>query len=114
MEEGQLQSEAQHSPEAKPHGGEESSDQPQLQTSDSAEALSENWDQTETQMDVQEKGDSVAQPKGKPLWKPIPPLLPEPSDSNRSATTETRDQSCQTDDNLHQTSTASHAHNTGG
>ncbi|XP_067437454.1 zinc finger protein 800b isoform X2 [Thunnus thynnus] len=112
MEEGQLQSDTQPSPEAKPHGVEESSDQTQLQTSASAEELSENWDQTETPMDIQEKGDSAAQPKGKPLWKPIPPLL-EPSDSNRSTTTKTRDQSCQTEEQLQQSSASCHGHNTG-
>lgn len=114
MEEGQPQSDAQHSPEAKPQGGEESSDQPQLQTSDSAEALSENWDQTETPMDAQEKEDSGAQLKGRSLWKPIPPLLPLPSESNSGAIPETRDQSCQTEDHLQQTSAGSHGHNTGG
>ncbi|XP_053170111.1 zinc finger protein 800b [Scomber japonicus] len=113
MEEGQPQSDAQHSPEAKPQGGEESSDQPQLQTSESAEALSENWDQTETPMDGQEKEDSEAQPKGRSLWKPIPPLLPQPSESNSGAIPETRDQSCQTEDHLQQTSAGSHGHNTG-
>ncbi|KAM7378179.1 hypothetical protein PAMA_013193 [Pampus argenteus] len=110
MDEGQLQSDTQQSPEPKLHGGEESSDQTQLQTSASAEALPENWDQTEA-MDAQEKEDSAGQ--GKRLWKPIPPLLPEPSESNRSTTTETRDQSCQTEGQFQQTSTSSHSHNTG-
>ncbi|XP_022604850.1 zinc finger protein 800 [Seriola dumerili] len=104
MEEGQLQSDTQHPPQAQPHGGDQSSDPAQLQTSASAEALSENWDEKETPMDVPEKGDSASQ--AKPLWKPIPPLLPEP-ENHRSTATETRDQSCQTEEKLQQTS-ASH------
>ncbi|XP_040002992.1 zinc finger protein 800b isoform X2 [Xiphias gladius] len=114
MEEGQLQSDTQHPPQAQPDGGDQSSDQAQLQTSASTEVLSENWDQKETPMNVEEKGDSLSQahPLGKLLWKPIPPLLPE-SEHQRSTTTETRDQSCQTEEQLQQTRNGSHGHNTG-
>ncbi|XP_061770306.1 LOW QUALITY PROTEIN: zinc finger protein 800b [Nerophis ophidion] len=48
---------------------------------------------TETQTDVQaSKGDSAAQ--SKPLWRPIPPLLPEPDTGDAP---KTREQSCQTE-----------------
>ena len=110
MEEGQLQSDTQHPPQAQPAGGDQSPDQAPLETSASAEALPENWDQKETPMNIQEKGAFATQ--AKPLWRPIPPLLPEPED-HRSFTTETRDQSCQTEEQLQQTSTGSHGHNTG-
>ncbi|GAA6230684.1 zinc finger protein 800 isoform X2 [Lates japonicus] len=110
MEEGQLKSDTQHQPQAQTCGGDQSSDQAQLQTPASAEAPSENWDQKEAPMDIQEKGDSATQ--AKPLWKPIPPLLPEP-ENHGSATTETRDQSCQTEEQLQQTGAGSHAHITG-
>ncbi|XP_040886404.1 zinc finger protein 800b isoform X2 [Toxotes jaculatrix] len=112
MEEGQLQSDTQQLPQAQPEGGDQSSDQAQLQAAASAEALPENWDQKETPMDIQDKSDSASQNQAKPLWKPIPPLLPEPN-HQRGATTETRDQSCQTEEQLQQTSAGSHAHNTG-
>ncbi|XP_029350764.1 zinc finger protein 800b isoform X1 [Echeneis naucrates] len=114
MEEGQLQSDTQHPPQAGPHEGDQSSDQAQLQTPASAQVLAENWDQEETPMDVQEKDDpaTLSQLQAKPLWKPIPPLLPEPED-NRSTATDTRDQSCQTEEQLQQTSASSHGHNTG-
>ncbi|XP_030296391.1 zinc finger protein 800b isoform X1 [Sparus aurata] len=102
MEEGQPQSDPQPPPpEEDPQEGVQSSDQ----TSASAEVLSENLDQEETSI-VQEKGNSGSQSAAKPLWKPIPPLLPEPH-------AETRDQSCQTEEWLQQTSAGSHAHNTG-
>lgn len=109
LEEGQ--SGTQHPSQMQPQGGDESSDQVQLETAASAEALLENRDQKETPMDVQEKADPTAQnqPQAKPLWKPIPPLLPEPEHS-RGTATETRDQSCQTGE----TSYNSHGHNRGG
>ncbi|XP_071359000.1 zinc finger protein 800b isoform X2 [Trachinotus anak] len=109
MEEAQLQSDTQHAPQTQPHGGDQSSDQDQLQTSASAEVLSENCDQKEVPMDVEEKDDSsaLAQPPAK--WKPIPPLLPEPEHQGSTATG-TRDQSCQTEEQLQQTSAG---HNTG-
>ncbi|XP_075967701.1 zinc finger protein 800b [Anarhichas minor] len=102
MEEGPLQPGPQHPPPEEPRGGEQSSDQAQLQTSAPAEAPSENSDQTETTMEVQDKDDTAAQLQAKPLWKPIPPLLPE---SHGSGTGTTRDQICQTE--------ASGGHNTG-
>ncbi|KAG7240746.1 hypothetical protein INR49_026635, partial [Caranx melampygus] len=99
MEEGQLQSDTQHPPQAQPQGGDQSSDQAQIPTSASDEVLSENWEQKEAPNDVQDKDDSAAHSQAKPLWKPIPPLLPEP-EHNRSSATETRDQSCQTEEQL--------------
>ncbi|XP_059181776.1 zinc finger protein 800b [Centropristis striata] len=101
MEEGQLQSNTQPSPQEEPQGG---GDQPSVETQH------EPLDQEETQMDVHEKDDSVSQLQAKPLWKPIPPLLPE---SQRGRATETRDQICQTEERLQQTSAGSHGHNTG-
>lgn len=106
MEEGQLQSDTQQPPqEEAPQKGDQSSAQAPLQTSTSAKALSSSLDEEETPTNLQEKGNSASQ--AKPLWKPIPPLLPETH-------TETRDQSCQTEEQLQQTSTGSHGHNTGG
>ncbi|KAI3366791.1 hypothetical protein L3Q82_009454, partial [Scortum barcoo] len=114
MEEGQLQSDTQHASQVQPvvpREGDQPSAQAQVHTSASTEALLENpRDQGEPPMDVQEKGDSAANLQAKPLWKPIPPLLPEP---HRSGNTEVRDQSCQTEEQLHQTSAGSHGHNTG-
>ncbi|XP_061617464.1 zinc finger protein 800b [Phyllopteryx taeniolatus] len=60
----------------------------------------------EAPVDAQEKGD--CSPQAKPLWRPIPPLLPEP---DRGAVPDTQDQSCQTEEWLHQTTGG--AHNTG-
>lgn len=111
MEEDQLQSDTQHAPQEQPREGDQSSDQAQVQTSASTEALSESLDPEEPPADVQEKDDSAAQLQAKPLWKPIPPLLPE---THRCGTTEVRDQSCQTEERLQQTSGGSHGHNTGG
>lgn len=54
-------------------------------------------------MEDQDKDDTAAQLQAKPLWKPIPPLLPE---SHGSGTGTTRDQICQTE--------TSGGHNTGG
>ncbi|XP_070847850.1 zinc finger protein 800b isoform X2 [Chaetodon trifascialis] len=106
MEEGQLQSDTQHPPqEAAPREADQSSAEAPVQTSASAEAPAEDLDQ-DAPIDVQEKGNSCAQSQGKPLWKPIPPLLPV-------SHAETRDQSCQTEEQLQQTSTGSHIHNTG-
>ncbi|KAL3977345.1 olfactory receptor [Sarotherodon galilaeus] len=109
MEGGQLHSDTQHQ-QVQPRRGDQCSDQPHLQTSASAEALPVKWDQKETPVDVQERGNSAGQHQGKPLWKPIPPLLPEP---HRNSTTETRDQSCQTEEQLLQTSACKHGQNTG-
>nr|XP_033471262.1 zinc finger protein 800b [Epinephelus lanceolatus] len=109
MEEVQPQSGTEPPPQEEPRGGDPSSDEAHLQTS-ALVLPSESLDQKETQMDVEEKGDSAAQLQAKPLWKPIPPLLPEP---RRSSTSETRDQSCQTEEQLQQTSAGSHGHNTG-
>lgn len=108
MEEGQAQSDTQHPPqEEAPREGDQPSDPAQLQTPASAEAPSDNLDQEETPKDGQETGDSASNSQAKPLWKPIPPLLPETQ-------TGTRDQSCQTEERLQQTSADSHGHNTGG
>ncbi|XP_041833853.1 zinc finger protein 800b [Melanotaenia boesemani] len=102
MEEGQLHLDAQHPPEAEPRGA----DQIHLQTS--AGPLSESWDHKETEMDVQEKNDCGAQ--AKPLWKPIPPLLPETYTGEAG---ETRDQSCQTEEQFQPATACNSDHNTG-
>uniref|UniRef100_A0A8D2ZCR1 Zinc finger protein 800 n=1 Tax=Scophthalmus maximus TaxID=52904 RepID=A0A8D2ZCR1_SCOMX len=102
MEEAQPLSDAQQPPQEQPHGEDQSSERAELGTSASAEALSENWDQ--------EKDDSAAQ--ARPMWKPIPPLLPDP-EHHGSTSTGTKDQSCQTEEHLQQTSAGSHGHNTG-
>lgn len=109
MEGGQLHSDTQHQ-QVQPRHGDQCSDQLHLQTSASAEALPVKWDQKETPVDVQERGNSAGQHQGKPLWKPIPPLLPEP---HRNTTTQTRDQSCQTEEQFLQTSACKHGQNTG-
>ncbi|XP_056281241.1 zinc finger protein 800b isoform X3 [Pseudoliparis swirei] len=96
-EDHQLQSDTQHPAQEEPRGGAPSSDQAQLQTSASAEVPSENLDQKETPAEVEEKGDGASPSQAKPLWKPIPPLLPE---LQRNGTSKTRDQICQTEDRL--------------
>ncbi|KAM9846047.1 LOW QUALITY PROTEIN: zinc finger protein 800b [Aulostomus maculatus] len=116
MEMEENQTETQRSPASQPSAEDQSSDQTQPQAAASAEALLEKWDQAETPMDNQEKGDFAAQlqSQAKPLWKPIPPLLPEPeTESCRSTSPETRDQSCQTEEQPQQTSDSSHSHNRG-
>ncbi|KAF7658183.1 hypothetical protein LDENG_00016240 [Lucifuga dentata] len=112
MEEGQLQSDAHQPPQAQPPAREQSPDQAQPQSPTSTEAPTENH-QRETPVDWQEKEDSAAesQPQVKPLWKPIPPLLPEPEPDGSIAAT--RDQSCQTEEQLLQTSASSRSHNPG-
>lgn len=102
MEEGQ--SDAQHPTQMQPQGAEQTSDLNQPQTTATAEPLLENWVQKEAPVHVQEKADPAAQPQTKPLWRPIPPLLPERC---HYTTIETRDQGCQTDE-------PSHGHSTGG
>ncbi len=109
MEEGQLESDSQQPPqeEAAQEGG-QASDQVPLQTLASANVQPQTLDQEETQLGIKEKNNSASQSQGKLLWKPIPPLLPE-------SHTETRDQSCQTEERLQQSSTNSHGHHhTGG
>ncbi|XP_020499715.2 zinc finger protein 800b isoform X1 [Labrus bergylta] len=100
MEEDQLNIDAQQPSQEQPKEEEQAHDETQLETSALAEAPSENLDETETTMDIQEKDDSPTQLQAKPLWKPIPPLMPEPHSGN---STGTRDQSCQTEDNSHNT-----------
>lgn len=70
----------------------------------SAPASPSSLDQEESLTKAQEKGLSACQSQSKLLWKPIPPLLPE-------AHAQTKDQSCQTEE---QSSTHSQGHNTGG
>ncbi|XP_055368126.1 zinc finger protein 800b isoform X2 [Betta splendens] len=105
METEEGQSDTQHPTQMLPQEGDQSSDQIQLPTTASGEPLLENWVQKDAPMNVQEKADPAAQtqPQAKPLWRPIPPLLPERC---HYTTIETRDQSCQTDE-------TSHGHNTG-
>ncbi|XP_068442959.1 zinc finger protein 800b [Clinocottus analis] len=97
-EEGQPQSDTQHPAQQEPREGDQSSDQTQLQTSASAEVPSEDLDQIETPEEVEEKDDTAAQLQAKPLWKPIPPLLPE---LHRNGNSKTRDQICQTEEHGH-------------
>nr|XP_061809503.1 zinc finger protein 800-like [Nerophis lumbriciformis] len=54
-------------------------------------------------VDIQAKGDCSTQVK--PLWRPIPPLLPEP---NKGDTPDTRDQSCQTEESTASTHSTGH------
>nr|XP_057934497.1 zinc finger protein 800b [Doryrhamphus excisus]XP_057934498.1 zinc finger protein 800b [Doryrhamphus excisus]XP_057934499.1 zinc finger protein 800b [Doryrhamphus excisus]XP_057934500.1 zinc finger protein 800b [Doryrhamphus excisus] len=59
----------------------------------------------DTPMDVHaSKGDTTAQ--SKPLWRPIPPLLPEP---DKGGAPDTREQSCQTEDLPHQSTAPNHS-----
>ncbi|KAM6895906.1 zinc finger protein 800b [Xenentodon cancila] len=101
MEESQLQLDTPHQAQTQSRG-----EKSHLQSSSSAGALSESWDHKETAAEVQEKGESNGQSQSKPLWKPIPPLMPEP---HRRTAAATRDQSCQTEEQLQQST----AHNTG-
>ncbi|XP_035804396.2 zinc finger protein 800b isoform X3 [Amphiprion ocellaris] len=96
----ELHSDTQRPPQVQPRGGDQSSDQAPLQTSDSAEVLLETWDQREPPVD----GQDPANGQSKPLWKPIPPLLPAP---HRNANGRTRDQSCQTEELFLQTGACS-------
>ncbi|XP_030006387.1 zinc finger protein 800b isoform X2 [Sphaeramia orbicularis] len=104
MEEGQL--DTQHSPRVQPQ--DLSTGQALLQT------LSENCDENDTAMDIQDREDPAYQHQShiRSLWRPIPPLLPEPG-THRNIAAETRDQSCQTEDQLLQSSARSKGHNTG-
>ncbi|XP_072233373.1 zinc finger protein 800b isoform X2 [Leuresthes tenuis] len=106
MEEGPLHLDTKHPPQAQPREG----DQIHVETSATAGLSSESLDQVETLMDAQEQTDSANQPQAKPLWKPIPPLLPE---SQRGTATDMRDQSCQTEEKFQQTTACNHGHNTG-
>ncbi|KAM9705415.1 zinc finger protein 800b isoform 1-T1 [Menidia menidia] len=105
MEEGQLHLDTKHPPPAQPKGG----DDVHPQTSASAGPPSESLGQKETPMDVQEQANSATQPQSKPLWKPIPPLMPEPQGANAS---KTREQSCQTEEHYQQTTAGNHGHST--
>ncbi|MEQ2217291.1 hypothetical protein XENOCAPTIV_003399 [Xenoophorus captivus] len=102
----ELNLDTQHPPQGQPKGG----DQIVIQNTSSAGILSESWDHKETPLEAEEKSDAAAHPQAKSLWKPIPPLLPEP---HSSTTSETRDQSCQTEEQVQPTAANSHGHNTG-
>lgn len=102
MEEGQTQPDPPRPPQ-EPKGGDQPSEPAPLQPPAPSEAPSEGSDQKEPPGDEEETGDSASQLQAKPLWKPIPPLLPE---SNMSENGRTRDQICQTD--------GSEGHNSGG
>ncbi|XP_071399286.1 zinc finger protein 800a [Centroberyx affinis] len=112
MEEAQLQTDTQHPPQAQPRGRAQSLDKPQLQAQAPTEASPANQSQKETPMETQEKEDAGAQPQAKTLWKPIPPLQPHPEPDRDSAAV-TRDQSCQTEEQLQQSRASSHGHNPG-
>ncbi|XP_027899948.1 zinc finger protein 800b [Xiphophorus couchianus] len=96
----------QHPPQGQSKGG----DQILIQNSSPAGSLSENCEHKEAPLESQEKSDTSAQTQAKSLWKPIPPLLPEP---HRSTNTETRDQSCQTEEQGQPTTANNDGHNTG-
>lgn len=108
MEESPPRSDSQHPAKEEPRGEDQSADRAEPQTSGPVEAPPESTDQSETPMELQEKGDAAAQLQAKPLWKPIPPLMPE---ANGSGTAKTRDQICQTEEWLQHTGSG---HNTGG
>uniref|UniRef100_A0A8C8E072 Zinc finger protein 800 n=1 Tax=Oryzias sinensis TaxID=183150 RepID=A0A8C8E072_9TELE len=74
-------------------------------------AASESREHQDTEMEVDEKLDFAAQPQAK--WKPIPPLLPELQEHPRSPYAKTRNQSCQTEEQLQHGTTCSHCPNAG-
>ncbi|XP_061662659.1 zinc finger protein 800b [Syngnathoides biaculeatus] len=93
---------------------EESPDRPNIQLSPPSNCSSDHLcspaptdgaakNPQEAPPDAQAKGDCSAQ--AKPLWRPIPPLLPEP---DTGAAPDSQDQSCQTEEWLHQTSSSTH------
>lgn len=90
----------QHTPPSNPREGALSFDQTQHQSPPLTEPVSEKCDGEETPMDIQGKEDGSSPPNNK--WRPIPPLLPEP-EPQTSSDTGTRDQSCQTDEQLNST-----------
>lgn len=103
------------SPQLQPSRGDKSSDRSKPPDSASAETLPDDWEQADTPMDAEAAEDSAAlsQCHSKPLWKPIPPLVPE-AEPPRSPTADTRDQSCQTDESSQQTCPGRHSRTAGG
>ncbi|XP_043964134.1 zinc finger protein 800b [Gambusia affinis] len=93
-----------------PQGQSKAGDQILIQNSSPAGSLLENCEHKEAPVEAQEKSDISGQLQAKSLWKPIPPLLPEP---HRSTSTETRDQSCQTEEQGQPTAANNNGHNTG-
>uniref|UniRef100_A0A096M6R5 Zinc finger protein 800 n=1 Tax=Poecilia formosa TaxID=48698 RepID=A0A096M6R5_POEFO len=100
----ELNVDTQHPPQDQSKGG----DQILIQNSPPAGSLSENCEHKEAPVEAQEKSDTSAQPQAKSLWKPIPPLVPE---LHRS--TETRDQSCQTEEQGQPPAANNDGHNAG-
>ncbi|RVE56757.1 hypothetical protein OJAV_G00224690 [Oryzias javanicus] len=69
-------------------------------------SASESWEPQDTEMEVDEKGDLGAHPQAK--WKPIPPLLPDSQEHHQDPSAKTRNQSCQTEEQLEDATTCSH------
>ncbi|XP_034019764.1 zinc finger protein 800b isoform X2 [Thalassophryne amazonica] len=110
---GQMEMEVgQHQSDSQCGGTDPSSDQAQIQTSCSAEAASDDCELRQNRVDIEERGFSHARSLPKSLWKPIPPLQLELGNHGSSATA-TRDQSCQTEDELHQNGASGCPHHTG-
>uniref|UniRef100_A0A1A8KKT0 Zinc finger protein 800 n=1 Tax=Nothobranchius kuhntae TaxID=321403 RepID=A0A1A8KKT0_NOTKU len=101
MEKCQLPLDPQCPPQGQPRG-----EQTHLQTP----AAPDSWeDHQEAPVEVRRKSDPAIQSQAKPLWRPIPPLLPEPQREG-GPTAETREQSCQTEE---LSAAHSHGHDTG-
>ncbi|XP_037552210.1 zinc finger protein 800b [Nematolebias whitei] len=106
MEKGQPSLDSQPSPQGQPRG----EDQIHPQTSALPGLPSESLDYKETPEDAQSTSDSADHLQAKSLWRPIPPLLPEPQ---RDPTSESRDQSCQTEETFPPTTAYNYSHNPG-
>lgn len=69
-------------------------------------SASESWEPEDSQMEIDEKGDFDAHPQAK--WKPIPPLLPDSLEHHIDPSAKTRNQSCQTEEQLEDGTPCSH------
>lgn len=106
MEKGQPSLDSRHSPQGQSKG----EDQIHPQTSALPGLPSESSDYKETPEEAQSASDSADHLQAKSLWRPIPPLLPEPQ---RDPTSESRDQSCQTEETFPPTTAYNYSHNPG-